>query len=261
MTIEEVGDTAVYLLSDMSRGVTGEIHHVDAGYHIVGMKHPDAPDIVGRQGVSAAHPRNRRWRSPLLYYVRHGETDWNAERRLQGQHDIPLNALGRAQAARCGAILRDLLARDGLEPRRHFDYVSSPLGRARETMELVRAALGLDPTDYRTDARLMEMSFGRWEGFTFAELQATRRSDALAARERDKWNFVPPGGESYADLLARVRAWYATLDARHRGGRPWRHRAGADRHLGIAPPEAAATANVDQGVVYVFAAGGWTKYE
>jgi enoyl-[acyl-carrier protein] reductase I len=45
VTADEVGDTAVYLLSDMSRGVTGEIHHVDAGYHIVGMKHPDAPDI------------------------------------------------------------------------------------------------------------------------------------------------------------------------------------------------------------------------
>jgi enoyl-[acyl-carrier protein] reductase I len=46
VTAEEVGDTAVYFLSDMSRGVTGEVHHVDAGYHIVGMKHPDAPDIV-----------------------------------------------------------------------------------------------------------------------------------------------------------------------------------------------------------------------
>ena len=45
VTTEEVGEAAVYLLSDMSRGVTGEIHHVDAGYHIVGMKHPDAPDI------------------------------------------------------------------------------------------------------------------------------------------------------------------------------------------------------------------------
>jgi enoyl-[acyl-carrier protein] reductase I len=50
VTIEEVGDTAVYLLSDMSRGVTGEVHHVDAGYHVVGMKHPDAPDIdVGKE--------------------------------------------------------------------------------------------------------------------------------------------------------------------------------------------------------------------
>jgi enoyl-[acyl-carrier protein] reductase I len=45
VTIEEVGEAGVYLLSDMSRGVTGEVHHVDAGYHIVGMKHPDAPDI------------------------------------------------------------------------------------------------------------------------------------------------------------------------------------------------------------------------
>jgi enoyl-[acyl-carrier protein] reductase I len=50
VTIEEVGDTAVYFLSDLSRGVTGEVHHVDAGYHVVGMKHPDAPDIaVGKE--------------------------------------------------------------------------------------------------------------------------------------------------------------------------------------------------------------------
>jgi enoyl-[acyl-carrier protein] reductase I len=50
VTIEEIGDTAMYLLSDLSRGVTGEIHHVDAGYHIVGMKHPDAPDIAKDAG-------------------------------------------------------------------------------------------------------------------------------------------------------------------------------------------------------------------
>ncbi len=50
VTIEEVGEAGAYLLSDMSRGVTGEVHHVDAGYHIVGMKHPDAPDIaVGKE--------------------------------------------------------------------------------------------------------------------------------------------------------------------------------------------------------------------
>jgi len=49
VTLEEVGQAGAYLLSDMSRGVTGEIHHVDAGYHIVGMKHPDAPDISVRR--------------------------------------------------------------------------------------------------------------------------------------------------------------------------------------------------------------------
>src|SRR5436305_14214838 len=102
----------------------------------------------------------------VVYFVRHGETDWNRERRLQGRHDSPLNALGRVQASHGGELLRDLLDRDG-RPAGGYDYVSSPLGRARETMELMRAAMGLDPTAYRTDARLMEMSFGRWEGFTF----------------------------------------------------------------------------------------------
>jgi len=54
---------------------------------------------------------------PILYFVRHGETDWNRERRLQGQHDIPLNALGRTQAQRCGVLLRDLLVRSGIVAR------------------------------------------------------------------------------------------------------------------------------------------------
>jgi probable phosphoglycerate mutase len=70
---------------------------------------------------------------PLVYYIRHGETDWNAESRLQGQRDIPINARGREQARRCGEILRDLLTRDAIDPAQ-LDFVSSPLGRARETL-------------------------------------------------------------------------------------------------------------------------------
>jgi probable phosphoglycerate mutase len=196
---------------------------------------------------------------PTLYFVRHGETDWNRERRLQGQHDIPLNALGRLQSSRCGAILRDLLARAG-KPAIDFEYVSSPLGRARETMELMRAGLGLPPQQYRTDARLMEMSFGRWEGYTFAELQE-RESQGLAARERDKWGFVLPGGESYAGLGVRVAGWYAevsrdTVVSAHGGV----CRA-LIAHLGIAQPEVASTGEVGQGVVYVLNGGGMTRHE
>ena len=187
---------------------------------------------------------------PVLYFVRHGETDWNAERRLQGQHDIPLNDRGRAQAVRCGEILRELFARDG---RRHdgLDYLSSPLGRARETMELMRTGLGLDPEDYRTDARLMEMSFGRWEGFTFAELQH-REAAALAERERDEWGFVVPGGESYELLRQRVRAWHEgvtrdTVVAAH---------GGVARvliaDLKGAPAQPALLGGIGQGVVHVF---------
>jgi probable phosphoglycerate mutase len=196
---------------------------------------------------------------PTLYFARHGETDWNRERRLQGQHDISLNALGRTQSARCGAILRHLLARAGRSAS-DYEYVSSPLGRARETMELMRTELALPPEDYRTDARLMEMSFGRWEGYTFAELQA-RESQGLAARERDKWGFVLPGGESYAQLVVRVADWYATVE---RDTVVSAH-GGVCRaliaHLGIAQPEIASTGDIGQGVIYVFGGDGMTRHE
>ena len=98
---------------------------------------------------------------PLVYFVRHGQTDWNAEHRLQGQADIALNALGRAQATRNGRKLAELIA----DPA-DFDFVASPLGRTRETMELVRAAMGLEPHGYRTDPRLIEVHFGDWQGHT-----------------------------------------------------------------------------------------------
>jgi len=196
---------------------------------------------------------------PTLYFARHGETDWNRERRLQGQHDIPLNALGRMQSSRCGTILRELLARDGGSAS-DYEYISSPLGRARETMELMRTELGLPPRQYRTDARLMEMSFGRWEGYTFADLQE-RESEGLAARERDKWGFVLPGGESYAQLVVRVGDWYAGVD---RDTVVSAH-GGVCRaliaHLGIAQPEVASTGEVGQGVVYVFSADGMMRHE
>ena len=74
---------------------------------------------------------------PILYYVRHGETDFNAEQRLQGRIDTLLNARGRAQAKECGDLLRDLFARDKRSAD-DFVYVASPLQRARETMEIMR---------------------------------------------------------------------------------------------------------------------------
>ncbi len=196
---------------------------------------------------------------PILYFARHGQTDWNAERRLQGQHDIPLNALGRVQAAQCGTILRGLFARAGVGAA-GLDYVSSPLGRARETMELMRTGLGLPPHDYRIDPRLLEMSFGRWEGYTFAELQ-DREAEALAAREKDKWGFVLPDGESYEQLVVRVRDWYETIErdtvvAAHGGV----CRA-LIAHLGIEPKETASLGDIGQGCLYVFDGSAMTQHE
>jgi probable phosphoglycerate mutase len=136
---------------------------------------------------------------PILYVVRHGETDWNREGRLQGQRDISLNELGRAQAAEAACRLQALVARPEA-----LDYVASPMERTRETMELLRGALGLDPAGYRTDPRLVELTFGEWEGRTWREVRKAD-PDRASARERDKWGYVPPGGESYAGLAARTR--------------------------------------------------------
>ena len=138
--------------------------------------------------------------APTLYFIRHGETDWNAQGRLQGQRDVPLNGRGRLQAEEAGARLRGLV-----QDRESLDYVASPLARARETMEGVRRALELDPASYRMDDRLQELSFGAWEGLTWKEIRRSNPSD-WAARERDRWGFVPRGGESYAQVAERVGA-------------------------------------------------------
>jgi broad specificity phosphatase PhoE len=135
---------------------------------------------------------------PVLYFVRHGETDWNAEGRLQGVRDVPLNPLGRAQAEEVAVKLRGLPVRpEGL------DFVTSPLTRTRQTMEILRRTLGLEPGAYRVDDRLRELSFGDWEGLTWREVR-TRHAQDYAARERDKWGYVPRDGESYALGAARA---------------------------------------------------------
>lgn len=140
---------------------------------------------------------------PLAYFVRHGQTDWNAEGRFQGQADTDINELGRSQATRNGK----LLAR--LEPDfSGFDFVASPLKRTRETMRLLRGAMGLPPDKFRTDPALMELHFGDWQGSTLAEIEQLDPG-AGRRREADKWRFLPEGAEaeSYAMLCRRVEVW------------------------------------------------------
>lgn len=140
-----------------------------------------------------------------LIFLRHGETDWNVEGRLQGQRDIPLNDRGRVQAKRNGTAI--IAAMPAIAD---YDFVASPLIRSRETMEIARRAMGLEPSAYRLDDRLREITFGDWEGSTLAELRE-RHGALVAERERDKWRFLPPNGESYALLLERVVEWLGSL--------------------------------------------------
>lgn len=141
-----------------------------------------------------------------LYYVRHGETDWNVAQRYQGQRDIPLNANGRTQAARNG---RTLLEKLGPEAEA-LDFVASPLARARETMEIARREMGLAPHAYRVDARLSEINYGHWEGQYWHELPTTD-PEGFAARAADLWGWQPNDGESYSMLTDRVALWLADM--------------------------------------------------
>jgi probable phosphoglycerate mutase len=137
-----------------------------------------------------------------IYFIRHGETDWNRDRRYQGQMDIPLNATGRRQAARNGRVLAAALGARAAG----MDFVASPLERARETMHIVRFELGLAPDAYRTDDRLKEVHYGHWEGQLQDDLR-TSDPHGLAARDLDAWGWVPRGGESYEVMSRRVARW------------------------------------------------------
>lgn len=141
--------------------------------------------------------------------IRHGQTDWNAEGRMQGQKDIDLNATGRGQAMRNGETLAHVLG----DSASRFDFVSSPLRRTRETMERIRTEMGLDPLAYRLDDRLKEVSFGAWEGSTLPEL-AKDTPDRVAERALNKWDFIPPGddAESYEILSWRIGAWLKSVE-------------------------------------------------
>jgi len=141
-----------------------------------------------------------------LYFVRHGETDWNAQARYQGQVDIPLNDKGRGQARRNGLTLKAALPNAA-----DLDYIASPLGRTRETMDIMRDALGLPRDGVRYDDRLREMNYGHWEGQFAADLPKTD-PEGVAERARNWWHWRPQGGESYEDLTLRVSGWLDTIE-------------------------------------------------
>ena len=141
-----------------------------------------------------------------LYFVRHGETDWNREARYQGQQDIPMNDTGRAQARQNGRALYAIMDRIATA-----DFVSSPLARAIETMTLLRTELGLPPNDFRIDRQLRELNYGHWEGRLARDIPVTD-PEGFKQKSQDPYGWRPIGGESYADLQARVQTWLAPLN-------------------------------------------------
>jgi len=138
--------------------------------------------------------RTRTW-----YLVRHGQTEWNALARIQGQLDSPLTTRGREHARTSGR----LLSRLGVDA-----MFASPLGRVRETLAFVAEHVAVTPV---FDDRLKEWSSGAWSGQLYAEL-AKRWPEEFAAWNADRYHQRAPGGENFVDLADRVRSFVDTAN-------------------------------------------------
>jgi probable phosphoglycerate mutase len=137
--------------------------------------------------------------------IRHGETAWNVDTRIQGQLDVPLNDTGRWQAQR---LARALAAREPIDV-----VYSSDLLRAWETARAVSETTGAPVV---TDEGLRERGFGVFQGKTFAEIEASLPEEALRWRKRDPF-WAPEGGESLTAMRRRVVETLHTLASRHTG--------------------------------------------
>lgn len=127
--------------------------------------------------------------------------------RFQGQKDIPLNNFGREQAKRNGEKLFEKIGKG-----EGFQFISSPLSRTRETMEIIRKQMGLPVEGYALEEKLVEISYGDFEGKTKPELKAANR-ELFLSRKQNAWTFRPNNGESQAETLVRISKWYQSLDA------------------------------------------------
>ncbi|USG61177.1 histidine phosphatase family protein [Sneathiella marina] len=130
-----------------------------------------------------------------ILFIRHGKTQWNLEKKLQGRRDIPLCEDGIRHLKKCAI------------PNEFKDYAwsVSPLGRTRETAQLLGARL------IRQEPALIEMDWGKWEGRTISELRQLYGSD-MAEIEARGCHMTPPGGESPAMVVARLKPWLKNLE-------------------------------------------------
>lgn len=138
----------------------------------------------------------------MILLVRHGETFWNRERRIQGHTESALTPLGERQAAAMARLVADLISREPGD----WSLVCSPIGRARQTADAVAEATGLEPD---VDHRLSEICCGEWEGHLWADI-SLRYPEAAGTGDQF---FLAPGGETYEDVMGRASDWLSSLPA------------------------------------------------
>jgi probable phosphoglycerate mutase len=142
-----------------------------------------------------------------IFAVRHGQTDWSRDGRAQGRSDQPLNETGRQQALRNARNIAAILEKSSISVSR-VTFYTSPLDRCRQTARIICECL--ENSVIVEDERLIEMSFGTWEGLTDAEIKILDPVRRRACKN-DRWHVGPPGGESYSELGNRLDPFLAQL--------------------------------------------------
>ena len=142
--------------------------------------------------------------SAKIYLLRHGETMWNTERRLQGHSNSQLTQKGKQQARQNGLRLRKLISST---PR----LISSPLGRCRETAEIIAGVMKFDFSQIEYEDRVKELSYGRWEGQRVSDIELNEAS-AFQVRRANRWDIPAPDGESYSMVADRLGDWLSEVE-------------------------------------------------
>lgn len=145
---------------------------------------------------------------PTILLIRHGETQWNIEGRLQGGQDTPLTLNGFRQICAVAENTRDIWTK--LSATGTVSYISSPLGRARQTASILADSWGIRYSEFQSHDAIAERNYGAWEGMTLSEVSRIRPAE-FGAHQRDLWDYQVPGGESKSQLCARIERWLARL--------------------------------------------------
>lgn len=178
-----------------------------------------------------------------LFVVRHGQTVMNTKSGIMGQNDSPMTAKGKAQVLGNAGLLK----KHGGPTIATLDFISSPLHRACQAMEIVLEELGQDRDSYRTDRRLMETDFGLHSDWTWERMNADSHGKAYLT---EPWTYTRPEGESLAQVYARVGKFLATLNGdaiilTHNGV----VRMIRAHYLGLSPDETVAYTQPNEGVM------------
>lgn len=139
--------------------------------------------------------------SQIIYLLRHGETVFNTQGRYQGELDSPLTDIGIEQVQQNADMLKSLIGNP-----QDWKIISSSLGRALQSTEIICETIGYDFNDVEKDHRLAEVAVGNWAGLTTKEIEQSWPS-LLENTDRYNWYFNAPNGESYDSVVARLTDW------------------------------------------------------